>query len=214
MRDDSSTPARTPVDRDEHRARAEAPPGGVTALLQDVTAGKQDAFDRLLPLVYDELRRVAARYLRRERPNHTLQPTALVHESYLRLVDQRAVHWQNRAHFFAIAAQAMRRILIDEARCHRRSKRGGGERHLSLGEVEPASQARSVDLLALDQALGRLAVRDARQARVVELRYFGGLTIEEAAEVIGISEATVRREWTMAKAWLRRELSDANAAHD
>jgi RNA polymerase sigma-70 factor, ECF subfamily len=137
-----------------------------------------------------------------------------VHESYLRLVEQRDVQWQNRAHFFGIAAQAMRRILIDEARSHARAKRGGGERRVTLCEVEAAAEAQSVDLLALHEALERLAVRDPRQARVVELRYFGGLTIEEAAQVIGVSEATVRREWTMAKAWLRRELSDADAAHD
>ena len=199
--------------RHEKNASATALPGAITALLNDVTAGKRDAFDRLLPLVYDELRLRAARYLRRERPNHTLQATALVHESYLRLVDQREVRWQNRAHFFGVAAQAMRRILVDEARSRGRWKRGGGGRHVSLGQVEPESKGRSVDLLALDEALRRLAVRDARQARVVELRYFGGLTVEEAAEVIGVSEVTVRREWTMAKAWLRRELSDMDPAH-
>jgi RNA polymerase sigma-70 factor, ECF subfamily len=178
----------------------------VTQLLQRLSAGKQDALEELLPLVYRELRRLAGHYLRRERADHTLQPTALVHEAYLRLVDQRNVRWQNRAHFFGIAAQAMRRILVDHARTHGRVKRGGDQPKQPLDEATVAVGGRPVDLLALDEALTQLAARDERQSRVVELRYFGGLSVEETAEVLGVSPATVKREWSMARAWLYQQL--------
>ena len=185
----------------------EPSPPDVTALLEDLSAGKDQALNDLLPVVHGELRRQAARYLRRERHNHTLQPTALVNEAFIRLVDQRNVRWQNRAHFFGIAAQAMRRILIDHARTQQRIKRGGVQQHVTLDEGMLAAAARSVDLLALDQALTRLAAIDERQARVVELRFFGGLSVEETAAVMTISAATVKREWSMAKAWLYTQLS-------
>jgi RNA polymerase sigma factor (TIGR02999 family) len=179
----------------------------VTRLLKDWSEGRQEALDRLLPQIYAELRRLAASYLRRERPDHTLQPTALVHEAFIKLVDQRAVRWQNRAHFFGIAAQAMRRILVDHARAHAADKRGAGERAVSIDEALVTIGAPDVDLLALDEVLTRLAAIDAQQSRVVELRYFGGLTMEETAEVLNVSPATVGREWTLAKAWLYAELS-------
>jgi len=183
-------------------------PENVTELLQQWQDGDQEALDRLLPLVYDELRRQAHRYLRRERANHTLQTTALINEAYLKLVDQRAVQWQNRAHFFGIAAQAMRRILVDYARTKNREKRGGAIPDLPLDEVLlVAATGQSIDLLALDEALTRLALIDEQQARVVELKYFSGLSIEETAEALGISPATVKRDWQMAKAWLRHELA-------
>ena len=178
----------------------------VTQLLQEWSNGRQDALDRLLPRIYAELRRLAASYLRRERREHTLQPTALVHEAFLKLIDQRAVRWQNRAHFFGIAAQAMRRILVDHARAHGAGKRGSGERPVSLDEALVLTTAPDVDVLALDEALTRLAAVDPQQSRVVELRYFGGLTMDETAEVLHISQATVGREWTLAKAWLYAEL--------
>jgi len=179
----------------------------VTRLLKDWSEGRQEALDRLLPQIYAELRRLAASYLRRERPDHTLQPTALVHEAFIRLVDQRAVRWQNRAHFFGIAAQAMRRILVDHARAHAADKRGAGERAVSIDEALVTIGAPNVDLLALDEVLTRLAAIDAQQSRVVELRYFGGLTMEETAEVMNVSPATVGREWTLAKAWMYAELT-------
>jgi len=170
--------------------------------------GDRAVLDQLLPLVYDELHRQAHRYLRRERGNHTLQTTALIHEAYLRLVDQRAVQWQNRAHFFGIAAQAMRRILVDYARTKNREKRGGSAADLPLDEAMLiAATGQNIDLLVLDEALTRLAVIDEQQARVVELKYFSGLSIEETAEALRISPATVKRDWQMAKAWLRHELS-------
>ena len=180
---------------------------GVTQLLDDLTAGKEEALDRLLPVVHGELRKQAARYLRRERGNHTLQPTALVNEAFLKLVEQRDVRWQNRAHFFGVAAQAMRRILVDHARAHRRLKRGGPAARVTLEDAMIAEQSRSVDMLALDQALQRLEALDPRQARVVELRFFAGLSVEETAEVMAISPATVKREWSMARAWLHLALS-------
>lgn len=183
------------------------PAGEVTRLLDDLSDGKADAFDALLPVVYGELRRQAGRYLRRERSNHTLQPTALVNEAFLRLVEQRDVRWKNRAHFFGIAAQAMRRVLVDHARANGRLKRGGPQARVTLDEATMGAEGRSVDLLAMDEALERLAALDARQARIVELRYFAGLSIEETAEVIGISPATVKREWSMARAWLRRAVT-------
>lgn len=178
----------------------------VTELLQLWSDGRRDALDRLLPLVHRELRRLAASYLRRERPDHTLQPTALVNEAFLKLVDQRAVRWQSRAHFFGIAAQAMRRILVDWARARSSAKRGAGEVVLPLDEALAGTEMRSVDLLALDEALTRLAALDSQQSRVVELRFFGGLTLDETAEALRISPATVSREWTVAKAWLYAEL--------
>ena len=181
----------------------------ITQLLQQMNAdpGPQHAvLERLMPLVYRELRRQAAGYLRKERAGHTLQPTALVHEAYLRLHDQRDVHWQNRAHFFGVAAQAMRRILVDHARGRLRAKRGGADRRVTLTESALVAAERSVDVIDLDAALERLSVLDPRQGRVVELRYFGGLSVEETAEVLEISPATVKREWTMAKAWLHSEL--------
>lgn len=178
----------------------------VTQLLKQWSDGRQDALDRLLPEIYAELRRLASSYLRRERRDHTLQATALVHEAFLKLIDQRAVRWQNRAHFFGIAAQAMRRILVDHARAHAAGKRGDGERPVSLDDALVLTAMPDVDLLALDEALTRLAVVDLQQSRVVELRFFGGLTMNETAEVLHISPATVGREWALAKAWLYAEL--------
>ena len=170
--------------------------------------GKREALDELMPFVYDELHRQAARYLRRENAAHTLQTTALIHETYLKLIDQRQVRWQNRAHFFAIAAQAMRRILVDYARTRDRKKRGGGEFKLPLeAAMSEAADEKAVDLIALDEALTRLAAIDLQQSRVVELRYFSGLSLEETAEVLNISRATTAREWNIARAWLHRELT-------
>ena len=179
----------------------------VTRLLQDCGAGDQQALEQLLPLIYNELRRLAHNFLYRERPGHTLQTTALVHEAYLKLIDQRDARWQNRAHFFALAAQAMRRILIDSARRHAAHKRGGPGEKLSLDEAAGVSSEPDNNLLALDEALDALAVLDRQQSRVVELRYFGGLTIEETAEVMSLSPATVKREWAMARAWLYEAMS-------
>jgi RNA polymerase sigma factor (TIGR02999 family) len=186
---------------------ANEPSHDVTRLLDDLSDGRRQAFDELLPLVYAELRRRAANQLRRERRNHTLQPTALVNEAFLKLVDQRSVRWQNRVHFLSVASQAMRRILLDHARTHRRVKRGGAPAQVTLDEALMSEDSRSIDLLALDEALERLSALDERQARVVELRFFGGLSVEEAAEVLSLSPATVKREWSMAKAWLHAELS-------
>jgi len=171
----------------------------VTRLLADIEAGQPGAENQLLPLVYAELRRVAAGYMRRERPGHTLQATALVHEAYIQLVDQTRVTWRNRAHFFAVAAQIMRRILVDHARAHRAQKRGGDVRKLTLEETVGAFGQRDVALEALDDSLTALAQLDARQARIVELRFFGGLTVDETAEVLGVSAPTVEREWRMAR---------------
>lgn len=178
----------------------------VTELLQLWSDGRRDALDRLLPQIYAELRRLASSYLRRERHDHTLQATALVHEAFIKLVDQRAVRWQNRAHFFGIAAQAMRRILVDHARAHAAGKRGDRARRVSLDEALVLTDIPNVDLLALDEVLTRLAAIDPQQSRVVELRFFGGLTMDETAEVLHISPATVGREWTLARAWLYAEL--------
>lgn len=179
----------------------------ITRLLRAWTAGDAQAAEELLPLVYADLRRRAAAYLRRERRNHTLNPTALVHETYLRLIDQHQVTWQSRAHFYGIAASMMRRILVDHARGHEADKRGGAWRQVPLDDAMAAAEPRAVDLMAVDAALDALAQLDPRQARVVELRFFGGLSVEEAAEVLGLSPATVKREWTMAKAWLHRRLA-------
>jgi RNA polymerase sigma-70 factor (ECF subfamily) len=161
----------------------------------------------LLPIVYEELRRQAARYLRRERAGHTLQTTALIHEAYLRLVGQTNVQWQNRAQFFGIAAQLMRRILVDHARTKKRAKRGGSDIRVSLGDAMALSKGQDLDVVALDEALERLAEFDEQQSRIVELRFFSGLTVEETAEVLAISTATVKRDWSVARAWLHREIS-------
>lgn len=183
-------------------------PPEITQKLREWSDGKQEALDALLPLVYEELHRQAARYLHRERAGHTLQTTALIHETYLKLVDQREVNWQNRAHFFGIAANAMRRILVDYAKARHRAKRGGADENLPLEAVTLAvSGERSVDLEALDEALTRLAELDERQARIVELRYFSGLSIEETAEILHISPATVKSDWKSAKAWLYQEIT-------
>ena len=179
----------------------------VTGLLLSWRQGDAAALDRLVPLVYDELRRVARRHLRREQPGHALQATALVHEVYLRLVDVDQVTLKNRMHFFAVAAKLMRQILVDHARRQHADKRGGGATMVSLDDRSPAAQPASVDVLALDQALAALASIDARQSQVVELRFFAGFNIDEAAEALGISPATVEREWALARAWLFRRLS-------
>lgn len=187
--------------------RMPSAPQNVTQLLISWGNGNKEALDKLLPLVYDELRRQAARYLRRERAGHTLQTTALIHEAYLRLVDQKNVHWQNRAHFFGLAAQLMRRILVDHARTKKREKRGGSAVRVSLTGAQVLAKDQEVDVVALDEALDRLAKLDEQQSRIVELRFFSGLTVEETAEALSISPATVKRDWSMAKAWLHRELS-------
>jgi RNA polymerase sigma factor (TIGR02999 family) len=180
----------------------------ITQILQELSEGKRDAVDQLIPLVYDELRRQAARYLRRERPDHTLQATAVVHEAYLKLIDQNDVKWESRTHFFAIAAQAMRRILVDHARTKYRDKRGGDALKVTFDEALPvAAEEKSVDLIALDEVLTRLDAKDKQQVRIVELRYFAGLSLEETADALGISRATAARDWKVAKAWLHRELT-------
>jgi len=183
-----------------------ASPLNVTALLGDWSRGDRTALNQLLPLVYTELRGVAARQLRKERADHTLQPTALVHEVFIRLVDQRQVDWQNRAHFFGVAAQVMRRILVDHARRHSAGKRGDGVPRVPIDEAKDIPASNEIPILALDQALSRLETIDAELARLVELRAFGGLTIEEAAHVLSVSPSTVKRDWRTAKAWLNREL--------
>ena len=178
----------------------------VTQVLRELSDGQESAPARLMPLVYDELRKLAQGYLQEERTDHTLQATALVHEAYIRLVDWKNVTWQNRAHFFALAAQVMRRILVDHAREKQAQKRGGGSTRLSLEDAVSFAQPREVDLVALDDALKELAELDPTQSKIVELRFFGGLTIEETAEALRISPATVKREWTMAKAWLYKTI--------
>jgi RNA polymerase sigma factor (TIGR02999 family) len=181
----------------------------VTKLLGSWSRGDVEAREALMPLVYDELRRLASSYLRRERSDHTLQPTALVNEAYLRLVEQKNVRWQDRSHFFAITAQLMRRILVDHARTHLADKRGSGAPKVPLTEAMVMSQERPGQLLALDESLNRLASLDPQQGRVVELRIFAGLTVEETANMLGISPATVKRDWSMAKAWLSQEIQKA-----
>lgn len=183
-------------------------PPEVTQLLINWSNGDQKALEKLMPLVYAELRRLARRYMRREHAGHTLQTTALVNEAYLRLIEQQSVRWQNRAHFFGIAAQLMRRILVDHARRYHCAKRGGGALQVSLDEAAVVSDERGAELLALDDALKSLEAIDARKGRVVELRFFGGLSIEETAGVLGVTPMTVVRDWKMAKAWLRREISN------
>jgi len=180
----------------------------VTQLLLEVSEGNRTAVEELLPLIYDELRRLAGGYLRRERANHTLQATALVHEAYMKMVDQTRVQWQNRAHFFGVAANLMRRILVDHARTHGAQKRGSGVEKLSLEEGLMASADRAAEVVAVDDALGTLAKVDPLKSRIVELRFFGGLTSEESAEVLNISVATVNRQWRMAKAWLYGQLKN------
>ena len=180
----------------------------ITQMLREWSGGKQEALDNLLPLVYDELHRQAARFLRKERPGHTLQTTALINEAYLKLIDRRDVEWESRTHFFAVAAQAMRRILVDYAKAKHREKRGGDNIKLSLDEAMlVAAKEKGVDLIALDEALDKLNFLDEQQARVVELKYFSGLSLEETAEALHVSRATVARDWEAARAWLHRELS-------
>lgn len=179
----------------------------VTTLLLEWSKGNRDALDELTPLVYGELRQLAARQLRRERPGHTLQSTALVHEAYMKLIEQRRVQWQDREHFFAIASRLIRRILVSHARAHNAWKRGGGKTMLAIEESVAIAQPRNLDLLALDDALETLSQADEQQARIVELRFFGGVSIEGTAKVLGISVSTVNRDWNVARAWLYRELS-------
>lgn len=184
----------------------------VSKLLVNWRRGDQGAREALIPLVYNELRRLARLHLRRERPDHTLQSAALVHEAYLRLIRQDHPQWQNRAHFFGVAAQLMRHILVDHARNRAAAKRGAGAPRLSLDEEVALPQARDVDIVALDDALNRLAGLDVQQSRVVELRFFGGLSIEETSVVLGISPATVKREWATARAWLQREMKNKDTS--
>jgi RNA polymerase sigma factor (TIGR02999 family) len=179
----------------------------LTQLLVDWSNGDRAALDKLMPLIDAELRRLAHRYMTRERAGHTLQTTALVNEAFLRLVNRKNLQWQNRAHFFGIAAQLMRTILIDHARSHASAKRGGGARKLELDEAMVVSQQKASEVIALDDALNQLALLDPQQSRIVELRFFGGLTVEEAAEVLQVSPATIKREWSTAKAWLYHELA-------
>jgi RNA polymerase sigma factor (TIGR02999 family) len=180
----------------------------ITQMLREWSDGKPEALENLLPLVYDELHRQAANFLRKERPGHTLQTTALINEAYLKLIDRRDVNWQSRTHFFAVAAQAMRRILVDYARAKHREKRGGDNIKLSLESATlVAAEEKGVDLIALDEALNKLAERDEQQARIVELHYFSGLSLEETAEALHVSRATVARDWEAARAWLHRELT-------
>jgi RNA polymerase sigma-70 factor (ECF subfamily) len=182
----------------------------VTVLLERLGEGDQEALAQLMPLVYDELHRLAASYLRRERPDHTLQTTALVHEAYIRLVDQKEAHWKGRGHFFAVAAQTMRRILVDYARRHKAAKRGGPLPKLSLEEAVAVSEVQSENLLLLDRLLARLANIDPQAVRMVELRFFAGLSVEETASAMEISPTTVKREWSVARKWLLREIGKVN----
>ena len=183
------------------------PQKDVTGLLNAVGAGDQNAPGKLLELVYEDLRRLAAAYMKNERGDHTLQSTALVHEAFIRLVDWKTVSWENRAQFFAVAAEVMRKVLIDHARQKKAQKRGGGGQKILLDEAVSFSSEKELDLLALEEVLAALETVDKRQAKIVELRFFGGLSIEETAHVLNVSETTVRREWTFAKAWFQRELT-------
>jgi RNA polymerase sigma-70 factor (ECF subfamily) len=180
----------------------------ISLILKDWSGGKAESADVLLSLVYDELRRIARQYLRKERSDHTLQPTALVHEAYLKLIDISDVSWQDRAHFFAVASNVMRHILVDHARARATDKRGGEAQRIALEDAVKLSDERDIDLLALDEAMKQLAGFDEQQSKIVELRFFGGLTIEETAHVLAISPATIKREWTMAKAWLFKRMKD------
>jgi RNA polymerase sigma factor (TIGR02999 family) len=206
-----SKPATVFFQRVHWEDTVEEAPSDVTRLLGDIRSGNREALDVLLPLVYAEMRRIAAHALRGEREGHTLQPTALVHEAYLRMVGGDNVPWQNRAHFLGCAARVMRNVLVDHARAHRAGKRGGGNHRVTLTEALGLAESRDVDLVALDDALAALAEFDDQKSRIVEMRYFGGLSEEEVAEVLGVSERTVRRGWTMAKAWLRREMLRSGA---
>ncbi|MGZ5437227.1 MAG: sigma-70 family RNA polymerase sigma factor [Pyrinomonadaceae bacterium] len=182
-------------------------PESVTQLLMSWNEGDESALDKLTPLVYTELRRLARNYLRRERNDHTLQPTALVNEAYLKLIDQKSMRWQNRAQFYGVAAQLMRRILVDHARQHQAAKRGGpGQQRLSITSAGALGERPDLDLLALHEALAELKAFDPQQERIVELKFFGGLSIEETAQVLGVGHATVERDWKMARAWLKRKL--------
>jgi RNA polymerase sigma factor (TIGR02999 family) len=190
---------------------AGTPPGGeVTEFLRAWSDGDRAALDRLTPIVYDELHRLARRYMKGERPGHSLQTTALVNEAYMRLVDYKGMQWQNRAHFFAVSAQLMRRILVDHARRHN-LKRGGGVQHVSLDDTAIVGGERAADLVALDDALNLLGTLDPRKVQVVEMRFFGGLSVDETAEVLKVSAVTVMRDWNTAKAWLYRELADVTS---
>ncbi len=182
------------------------PSSQLTQLLEQWQQGDQEALETLMPIVYHELKRLAGSYLRRERPDHTLQSAALVNEAYLRLIEQRETRWQNRAHFYGIAAQAMRRILADHARSHKAAKRGAGMPELELNEAVVQAQSRSIDLMELEEALQKLEKLDPQQGKIVELRFFSGLSIEDTANVLGISPATVKRDWAAARAWLFREI--------
>jgi RNA polymerase sigma-70 factor, ECF subfamily len=192
---------------DKSRHVGAVPPEELTALLAQWRAGNQAAFDRLLPIVYEELRRLASSHMRAERPDHLLQTTALVHEAYLRLVDQPQASYETRSHFFAVAAQVMRHVLVDYARARRRAKRGGGVPAIPLEEVAVISEERAEEVIAVDSALEGLMAFDLRKGRIFELRHFGGLSVDEAAEVLKVSPATVARDWRMAKAWLRRAIA-------
>lgn len=183
----------------------------VTALLVEVANGNHAAQEKLIPLIYEELKQLARRYMRRERADHTLQTTALVHEAYLKLIHQQSTNWQGRAQFFGIAAQLMRRILVDHARHHLREKRGGGQAFLPLNEALAFSPEHSQDLLKLDEALNRLATLDPRQSQIVELRFFGGFSVEETSKFLGVSAITVKRDWAVAKVWLYGELRSGNS---
>jgi RNA polymerase sigma factor (TIGR02999 family) len=193
------------------------PRSEVTDLLRRWREGDREALQRLMPLVYEELNRIASRYLSHERPDHTLERAGLVHEAYVKLLDQRPIDWQSRAQFYGLAAQAMRRILVDHARSRSRTKRGAAAPRVALEDVEPLAAATGVhpaDAIDLDRALEKLETFDPGQARIVELRFFGGLTVEETAEVMGTSESTVKREWTLARAWLFRELEGQSTSRD
>ena len=183
-------------------------PENITQLLNEWSDGDERALDRLTPLVYEELRQQAARYLRRERPGHTMQTTALINEAYLRLIDAKEVRWQGRSHFFAIAANLMRRILVDHARQRNAAKRGGSPIHVTLDRIVARAKQSDVDVLAIDEALTKLAAIDRQQAHIVELRFFSGLSVEETAAALGISPRTVKRDWSVARAWLRREIGE------
>jgi RNA polymerase sigma-70 factor (ECF subfamily) len=187
-------------------------PHEVTQLLAQLSRGDERAADQLMPVVFEEFRALAASYMAREGRDHTFQPTALVNEAYLRLVDQRQTDWKDRSHFFAIGAQAMRRVLVDHARAKRREKRGGSAQRVALHDDIALSPGREEDVLAVNDALERLAQLDPRQARIVELRFFAGLNVEEVAEVLGVSKRTVESDWTMVRAWLRKELGEGDPA--
>jgi RNA polymerase sigma factor (TIGR02999 family) len=186
------------------------PRSEITLLLRRLSAGDKSALNQLMPLIYAELHQLASSYMRRERPGQTLQTTALVHEAYLQLVGQETAHWQNRSQFFGVAAQLMRRILVDHARAHHAAKRGGNLPKLSLDEAVVMAKERGGDLLAIDELLQKLAEIDPQQVRIVELRFFTGLSVEETAQVLSISDRTVKREWAVARAWLQRELQRSN----